>query len=82
MEKREENMLNPAEEKRLPLRPCPFCGKSGHTYIKTYPSGDTEPNVMIWHDDDCPLEHIIECFDYYEDEEALAAAWNRRYEEP
>lgn len=75
-------MLNPADEKRLPLDPCPFCGASGHTYIKVYPNGSTEPETAIWHYEDCPLNHVLNCFDYYEDEEALARAWNRRYMEP
>lgn len=75
-------MLNPANEKRLPLDPCPFCGASGHTYIKVYPNGSTEPETAIWHYEDCPLNHVLNCFDNYEDEEALARAWNRMYMEP
>lgn len=69
-------------EKMIRLYPCPFCGASGHTYIRTYPNGDTAPSMMVWHDENCPFEHVIESFDDYEDEQALADAWNRRYEEP
>ena len=69
-------------EKRISLHPCPFCGMSGHTYLRAFPNGDVEPSMMLFHDDSCPLEHMIECFDYYEDEQALADAWNRRWEEP
>lgn len=72
----------PANEKHIPLFPCPFCGATGHTYLRKYPNGETSPSMMLWHDDWCPMEHVIESFDNYEDEQALADAWNRRYEEP
>lgn len=74
-------MAIPEGEKRLHLRPCPFCGADGHTYLRKYPNGDVNPVTMMFHDKECPLNHIIECFDEYEDEQALADAWNRRWED-
>ena len=70
------------DSKDIRLLPCPFCGASGHTYLRSFPNGDTAPSMMLWHDDVCPLEHMIESFDDYADEQALADAWNRRWEEP
>ena len=67
-------------EKHIALRPCPFCGASGSTYLREYPNGDINPATLIFHDEDCPLEHMIECFDEYPDEQALADAWNKRVE--
>ena len=70
----------PDGEQRITLLPCPFCGASGHTYLHKYPNGEVNPNTMIWHDDDCPLKYVIECFDYYPDEQALADAWTKRWD--
>lgn len=71
----------PDGEKNLPLRPCPFCGASGQTYLRKYPNRDVNPSMIMWHDEICPLYHMLECFDEYADEQALADAWNRRWED-
>ena len=44
----------------------------------TCANGDTVPGMFLFHDENCVMEHVIESFDDYPDEQALADAWNRR----
>jgi len=69
----------PEGELRLKLLPCPFCGVSGHTYLHRWPNGETRPNMFLFHTENCIFEHLIESFDDFPDEQALANAWNTRY---
>lgn len=65
----------------IDLKPCPFCGASMELSIDAYPNGDKRIEPYGWHDDDCPLNHVLWCFDVEEDgwsEETVAESWNRR----
>lgn len=74
------NWMMPEGERRIKLLPCPFCGVKGHTYLRRWPGGEQSPSMMMFHKDTCVLEHVIEAFDEYPDEQALADAWNTRFE--
>lgn len=65
------------------LIPCPFCGASAEILEDTYPNGDKRIEPYAWHDEKCPLNNVLWCFDVDEDEwtaESIAEVWNRRAE--
>ena len=65
------------------LKPCPFCGCSMEIEEGNYPNGNAWIEPHGWHDDDCPLNHVLWCFDVEEDgwtAETIAKSWNMRDE--
>ncbi len=63
------------------LKPCPFCGTSMKVDIGAYPNGNRRMEPYGWHDEPCPLNHVLWCFDVEDDgwtKEAVVDAWNRR----
>lgn len=63
------------------LKPCPFCGCYMDIQSDFYPNGSKRIEPRGWHDLDCPLDHVLWCFDVEEDgwtEETVAESWNRR----
>ena len=66
------------------LKSCPFCGCSMEIRSDRYPNGDKRIEPYGWHDDLCPLNHVLWCFDVEDDwwtEDSVAKSWNRRAEE-
>lgn len=65
----------------MELKPCPFCDASMKIRSDKYPNGEQYIRPYGWHDDDCPLNHVLWCFDVEVDgwtEEKVAEAWNWR----
>jgi len=65
----------------MELKPCPFCGCSIEIMIGHYPNGDVQIEPYGWHDSNCPLDHVLWCFNVEEDGwtvETVAEDWNRR----
>lgn len=62
------------------LKPCPFCGCQMKIASGRYANGDKQIQPYGWHFDDCPLDHVLWCFDVEDGwtEETIAEAWNRR----
>lgn len=63
------------------LKKCPFCWCSMEIYSCFYPNGSRYIEPRGWHDFDCPLDHVLWCFDVEEEdwtEKDVTKSWNRR----
>lgn len=58
----------------MELKPCPFCGATGHAYKFEYPNGDVTWRVAIFHENTCYLDDP----NNFERKEDIVNAWNRR----
>ena len=66
------------------LKTCPFCGTSMEILTDKYPNGDMNIRPYGWHDENCPLDSVLWCFDVEDGgwtEEKVAEAWNWRADE-
>jgi len=63
---------------RAELKPCPFCGAEAIAY-EAFPQFEYPWNMQIEHHQDCPLAPLDQVC--YETPDALASAWNTRFEE-